>query len=167
MKHKRGINIDKFQEEITKKYYNFHKNLLKDQYFNSSNVPQLQTISALEGFVTYLRYLRDSMFLQELGYENYNTNEFKGSVALNLLTVAISEYEKSQTCISNYFDIDFTKLNDKDLENIITPKETSEGEDNFSAMQDKYIKEWQQHWSKFWELAAKCIDLSLYSNNIK
>lgn len=160
-------HINKFQKEIQKKYYNFHKELLKNQYFGDDGIPQLQTVSAMEGFVTYLRYLRDSMFLQELECENFDTTKFQGSVALNLLTIAIEEYEKSQTCINNYFDIDFSKLNDKDLKNIITPKVESTDKDAFTKVQDDYAKEWQQHWTKFWELAAKCIDLNLYSNIIK
>ena len=143
MGYKNKVNTDEFQQGLQKKYYSLSKELLKAQYFGTDNISlPLQTISALEGFVTYLRYLRDTMFLQELGYDDYKASEFKGSIALNLLTVTISEYEKSQTCISKYFDIDFDKIADKNIENIITPKNISDdNESTFDAAQNAYVAE--------------------------
>ena len=65
----------------------------------------------------------------------------------------------------HYFNVDFSKINSKDLNDIISTKNAEDGT-TFEQAQEKYIKEWQQHWNKFWELAAKCIDLSIYGTTL-
>ena len=160
------IDINKYQADLQKAYYKFNKNLLKQQYFdNDTKFKQLKTVSAVEGFVTYLRYLRDSLFITEMSANNFKTSEFKGSVGLNLLATAIDEYEESQSCINKYFNINFDNIASKNLDDIISVKKTDENE-TIEQIQNKYAVEWQQHWNRFWELAAKCIDLTIYGTTL-
>ena len=95
------------------------------------------TSNPLGYFIEYLKMLRDyylltSEYCAEISLDNFE---------LASLTTAISEYEKSQTCISNYYKIE-------NGTNIRIAEGTEE------EVMERYSKERAFHWESFWKLVA-------------
>mgnify|MGYP006873014395 CR=1 FL=1 len=92
----------------------------------------------MEYFITYLKYLRDYYILTD----QLTTENGENDIKVTSLIAAISEYEKSQSCINNYYKPDGTRLTDEDEKEVL----------------EKYNKEKAFHWSHFWQLVMLNIE---------
>ena len=121
-----GKDIKKLQAHYDKKLRKCHKDCLRS--FGNG----------LDYFINYLRYLRDyytlSGKLENVGESN--------DVRMMALVAAISEYEKSQTCIRNYYREDGVRLLDESPADVL----------------EKYNKEKATHWGYFWQLVMLNIE---------
>ena len=119
-----------------RKLYRSYKKLLKKTYKTG-----LKQNGPLEYFVTYLKLLRDYYLLTEPYHETLDQNSFE----LTSLVAAISEYEKSQTCINNYYSVEGDSI-----VRIATGTE--------EEVLEKYSKEKNFHWESFWNLVKYSIE---------
>ncbi len=117
-----------------KKLYKSYKKYLKQ--LNNELSAGLQDPTVY--FVSYLKLLRDYHLLSMPEPDEQN-------LTLASLITAIAEYERSQTCISNYYIIDNGVLTRR-------PEYTEE-----AAMQS-FQKEKLQHWDTFWGLVKLSIE---------
>jgi hypothetical protein len=101
-----------------------------------------------EYFVTYLRLLRDYYLLTGQKTTEIRQDQFE----LSSLIAAISEYEKSQSCIHNYYKVDngvVSRIIDGTEEEIL----------------EKYSTEKAFHWDAFWNLVR--LGLESWVTNVK
>lgn len=118
-----------------------HKKLCKSykkylKQLNGELSSQLQDPTTY--FVTYLKLLRDYHLLSSDAPNEQN-------LELASLVTAIAEYERSQTCISNYYIIENDVLTRR-------PEFTEE-----QALQS-YQAEKLQHWEAFWGLVKLSVE---------
>jgi len=92
----------------------------------------------MEYFITYLKYLRDYYILTN----QCVTSTGEDNIKVTALVAAISEYEKAQKCINNYYNADGTRISDEEPNVVL----------------EKYNKEKAFHWSHFWQLVMLNIE---------
>ena len=98
--------------------------------------------SPLEYFINYLRYLRDFYLLQAKNLDTIGQDNLE----LAALITAISEYEKSESCIYNYY----TEVN-----GVVTRRSDTESE---TEVLEKYSQEKTFHLNTFWSLVQLNIE---------
>lgn len=120
-----------------KKLYKSYKKRLKTT--SSSLIDTWQ--DPTEYFVTYLRMIRDYRLLTT----TYLNEIDKKDKELTALIAAISEYEKSQSCFSNYYQIE---------NNVVSRKSGISEEEALAA----YSQEKLFHWEAFWNIVKMNVE---------
>lgn len=125
-----------FNKEYKKLYKNYNKKLkqLHKESFATSDTP-------IYYFITYLQFLRDqhlliSPFTEKLGEDNVN---------LASIVAALSEFQKYESCIHKYYQIEGNTL-------------TRRPEYSEEEAKTKYMEEQSKHWEAFWNIVKLCIE---------
>jgi hypothetical protein len=113
-----------------KKLYTCYKKRLKNLHKQT-----LSTADPTEYFVTYLKLLRDYYLLTGPALTEITQDQFE----LSSLIAAISEYEKSQSCIYKYYKV----------ENGVAIRKVAGTEEEIL---EKFSAEKAFHWDAFWNL---------------
>lgn len=96
-------------------------------------------------FVTYLKLMRDYYLLT-------SENPKEQNLELASLITAIAEYERSQTCITNYYIIE---------NGVLTRRPEFTEEEALKCYQAEKI----QHWEAFWRLVT--LSIESWAPNVK
>lgn len=125
-----------FKKEYKKLYQNYNKRLKRlHKHLYAWEQPPVQY------FVTYLQFLRDRLLLESPLTEKLG----EGNIELASIVTALSEFEKYQTCVENYYIVKGNV--------VIRRPEFSEAEAS-----EKYQSEKAYHWEAFWNIVKLGIE---------
>ena len=123
----------KFADKLTKEYKKRLKKLCIESIDNKEN--------CLNFFVAYLQFMRD-YYAAILTVNDANTVE---NYKLDTLATAVSEFNKYNSCINNYYNVSVNGIVCKDQKNA-------------EEIYKQYIAEKTLHWNYFWELVNNNIE---------